>query len=130
MNGLLGARRNDSRPQLHHLTANESVSNEANAPARPIRRAPPPNAGRLAPAMTGDATSPGRDGPPPMPRWVKLFVLVAVVLLLLVVLLLAVGHGPGDHAPGMLVGVAGVGYPRARDGPTPTARRQSPARRR
>ena len=32
-----------------------------------------------------------------MPRWVKVFGLIAVVVVALVVVMLATGHGPGRH---------------------------------
>lgn len=38
------------------------------------------------------------DGPPRMPRWVKVFGIVILVLILLMVLLMATGHhGPSRH---------------------------------
>jgi hypothetical protein len=41
------------------------------------------------------------DGHPGMPRWVKFFVLGALVLLVLVVVLVLSGgqHGPAQHTP-------------------------------
>ena len=47
-----------------------------------------------------DATA--RTGPPPAPRWVKVFAIVAAVLaaLVLVLLLSGGGHGPGRHLDG------------------------------
>lgn len=54
------------------------------------------------PWMTDDPT-PDAETPPPMPRWVKLFLIIGVILLLLLgVLLLTGDHGPGGHAPGAL----------------------------
>jgi preprotein translocase subunit SecG len=35
-----------------------------------------------------------------MPRWVKVFLIIAVVLALVVGILLLTGHGPGRHIPG------------------------------
>lgn len=47
-----------------------------------------------------------------MPRWVKLFVVLALVALLLVVVLLTGvvggGHGPGRHIPGGLTPPSGI----------------------
>lgn len=47
-------------------------------------------------------------GPPPMPRWVKAFVILLILFVLLVVVLLLTGiggdHGPGRHGAGMLIG--------------------------
>ena len=34
-----------------------------------------------------------------MPRWVKVFAIVAAAVAVLVVVLLALGHGPGQHSP-------------------------------
>jgi hypothetical protein len=47
---------------------------------------------------TGVAPTPGQTG---MPRWVKVFIVVAIVLVLalLVSRLLGVEHGPGLHSP-------------------------------
>ena len=47
---------------------------------------------------TGVRPTPGQSG---MPRWVKLFIVVAIVLVLalLVSRLLGVQHGPGLHSP-------------------------------
>lgn len=53
--------------------------------------------------MTGTASDPshGRapDGPPGLPRWVRLLVIGGVVAVVLVVVMLLVGggHGPGMH---------------------------------
>jgi hypothetical protein len=46
------------------------------------------------------AGSPDHESPPGMPRWVKVFGIVAVVVVLLIVVLLIAGggsHGPGRH---------------------------------
>lgn len=51
--------------------------------------------------------SPNSESPPGMPRWVKVFVLLAILVILLVVLIMFIvggDHGPGRHAPGMLTG--------------------------
>lgn len=44
----------------------------------------------------------GRSGRELMgaPRWVKVFVIVAIVLAVLVVIVLLAGGGPGGHGPG------------------------------
>ena len=53
-------------------------------------------------ALPGSAM-PEQDGPGRvqepigMPRWVKVFGLVAVVVVVLVVVMLLTGHGPGRH---------------------------------
>lgn len=39
------------------------------------------------------------DGDPGTPRWVKVFVIVALALGLLLVALVLTGHGPGRHLP-------------------------------
>ena len=50
------------------------------------------------------------DRAPAMPRWVKTFVIVALVLAVLVVIaLLAGGHGPSRHMSSGAVGVGAVG---------------------
>ncbi|MEH1127360.1 hypothetical protein [Micromonospora sp. CPCC 206061] len=52
-------------------------------------------------------------GSTPMPRWVKLSVIVALLAIaLLVAMLLAGGHGPGRHSPnsGTSPGVSGGGH--------------------
>lgn len=61
---------------------------------------------------TGDDTGvgPGRGSKPGMPRWVKVFGIIAIVLVLLVVIMLLFGGG-GQHGPGRHTGGAG--------GPTP-----------
>lgn len=44
---------------------------------------------------------PGRGPTTGMPRWVKVFLIIAIVLVLafLVTFILGVGHGPGLHTP-------------------------------
>jgi hypothetical protein len=45
---------------------------------------------------------PGRESPPGIPRWVKVFGIVALVLVLLVIIMLFASggsHGPGRHIP-------------------------------
>jgi hypothetical protein len=52
---------------------------------------------------TDDATSvgPGRGPTTGLPRWVKVFLIIAIVLVLAFVVsfLAGVGHGPGLHTP-------------------------------
>lgn len=49
------------------------------------------------------------DRAPAMPRWVKVFVIVALVLAVLVVIaLLTGGHGPSRHMSSGVVGVDAV----------------------
>ena len=54
---------------------------------------------------TGDDSRvrPDRGSPPSTPRWVKVFVIIALVLVLLVVIMMFTGvggdHGPGRHIP-------------------------------
>lgn len=54
------------------------------------------------PAASTD-TAGDRGSPPPMPRWVRIFVITAVIIALLVVIGLVTGlagpHGPGRHFP-------------------------------
>jgi hypothetical protein len=58
----------------------------------------------------GDDTRvrPDRGSPPSTPRWVKVFVIIALVLVLLFVVLMFTGiggeHGPGRHIPSGDVG--------------------------
>lgn len=48
--------------------------------------------------MTDDHTHEA-DGPPSMPRWVTVFIIVGILLVLLVgFALLSGGHGPGIHS--------------------------------
>jgi hypothetical protein len=50
------------------------------------------------------------DRAPAMPRWVKVFAIIALVLVVLVVIaLLAGGHGPSQHMSDSAVGVGTVG---------------------
>lgn len=48
------------------------------------------------------AQPPEYSAPPGMPRWVKIFGIVALVLIVIVVIILVVGgnHGPGRHLGG------------------------------
>lgn len=64
---------------------------------------------------TGEDTGAGRDGTSAtgMPRWVKAFLIIAIVLVLLGVVALLTGrggpgggHGPGRHIPSGLGGQA------------------------
>ena len=49
-------------------------------------------------SLTPDPGGPGRaEEPTGMPRWVKVFGVVAVVVVVLVVVMLLTGHGPGRH---------------------------------
>jgi hypothetical protein len=41
--------------------------------------------------------SPGPGVPTGAPRWVKVFVIIAVVVAALIVIMLLTGHGPGRH---------------------------------
>lgn len=50
-------------------------------------------------AERAEIQQPDSPGPPPMPGWVKAFLIAALVLALLVALLLASGHGPRLHSP-------------------------------
>lgn len=54
---------------------------------------------------------PDAKSPPDMPRWVKAIVLIVVLVILLVVVLVIGGgdHGPGNHASGMVTGIALLG---------------------
>jgi hypothetical protein len=62
-------------------------------------------ADRLPNPDTGDDTGvrPIEDRPPSMPRWVKVFGIIALVLVLLLGIMLLTGvggdHGPGRHRP-------------------------------
>lgn len=46
---------------------------------------------------------PRPEGPPGIPRWVKIFgaVLAAIILVVLILMLLGGNHGPGRHKMGM-----------------------------
>ena len=50
-----------------------------------------------APRNAGPVAGPGDD--PGMPRWVKVFAVVALALALLLVALVLTGPGPGRHLP-------------------------------
>jgi hypothetical protein len=53
-------------------------------------------------ANSNPDVGPGRELPPGIPRWVKVFGIVALVLVLLVIIMLFVSggsHGPGRHIP-------------------------------
>lgn len=74
---------------------------------------PPPSDSR---EDTG--TGPGLGSPPGMPRWVKVFGIIALILVVLVILMLTgvfgQAHGPGRHlggARGDTQGASGVGGP-------------------
>ena len=41
--------------------------------------------------------APEQDGPPPAPRWVKVFLVVLGIILLSVIILHATGHRMGGH---------------------------------
>jgi hypothetical protein len=51
---------------------------------------------------------PGRELTPGIPRWVKVFGIVALVLILLVVIILVTGVG-GEHSPGRHIPSSGAG---------------------
>ena len=46
----------------------------------------------------GPEEDPPKAGPPPTPRWVKVFGMIVIVVVLLVGIILATGVG-GDHGP-------------------------------
>jgi hypothetical protein len=54
-------------------------------------------------ANSDTGVRPDRGSPPSTPRWVKVFVIIALVLVLLFVVLMFTGiggeHGPGRHMP-------------------------------
>jgi hypothetical protein len=54
------------------------------------------------PELGDDAGVEPRPGPPGMPRWVKVFLVIAIVLALAFIVsrLLGLQHGPGLHNPG------------------------------
>lgn len=70
------------------------------------------------PSSNGD---PG--GAPPTPRWVKLFVIIALVLILMVIFMILTGiggeHGPGRHMPAGATGgdTSFIVYKSQPDGP-------------
>ena len=53
--------------------------------------------------MSQTPVKPDRGSPPSTPRWVKVFVIIALVLILLLVVMMFIGvggpHGPGRHIP-------------------------------
>ena len=53
--------------------------------------------------MSQTHEGPDRGSPPSTPRWVKVFVIIALILVLLFVIILVTGiggeHGPGRHIP-------------------------------
>ena len=53
--------------------------------------------------MSQTQGEPNRGSPPSTPRWVKVFIIVALVLVLLLVIIMFTGiggeHGPGRHMP-------------------------------
>jgi hypothetical protein len=53
--------------------------------------------------MSQTPVKPDRESPPSTPRWVKVFVIIALVLVLLFVVIMFTGiggeHGPGRHMP-------------------------------
>jgi hypothetical protein len=64
-----------------------------------------------------DGLAPGRESPPVMPRWVKVFGIIGIILVLLLILGLLTGrhHGPGRHFPGQDAPSGGAG-PQAQPG--------------
>jgi hypothetical protein len=52
------------------------------------------------------SVGPGPEPPAGMPRWVKVFGIIAIVVVLLFVILLLTG-GPGSHGPGRHTGGLG-----------------------
>jgi hypothetical protein len=47
--------------------------------------------------MSEKSVEPRSGGWPPMPRWVKGFVVAGLILASLAVIMMARGHGPGRH---------------------------------
>jgi len=56
------------------------------------------------------AIDPADDSPPPMPRWVKVFIGIIVVVLLMFMLLKVIGGG--SHGPRRHLGSADTGQTR------------------
>ena len=59
---------------------------------------------------TRDRDQASPKGPPPMPRWVKVSIAIAVALVALFVVLKLTGAG-GEHGPGRHGGPSGLGHP-------------------